>query len=133
MDLTPVDWAAEAIVTAVLTPSMTLGKIMHIQNHRPAIKISQVISMLETMGFAFDSRVSIEEWRKVCSSGSSKNDTLAAVTVAFESFALYFGVEGKFDCENLMRIVEKGKVEGCPEIDAAYLRKALEWIGVEVP
>ncbi|GMI01344.1 hypothetical protein TrLO_g1131 [Triparma laevis f. longispina] len=133
MDLTPVDWAAEAIVTAVLTPSMTLGKIMHIQNHRPAIKMSQVISMLETMGFAFDSRVSIEEWRKVCSSGSSKNDTLAAVTVAFESFALYFGVEGKFDCENLMRIVEKGKVEGCPEIDAAYLRKALEWIGVEVP
>ena len=49
------------------------------------------------------------------------------------SFVMYFEVEGKFRSDNLNRMVEKGTIRRCPEIDEGYLRKALEWIGVVVP
>ena len=137
LDMTPVDWAAAAIAKSVCEPNKSLGRVLHVGNCNRAIKMSDAVTMLEDAGWRIPQRVTVTEWSEKCTAGAAHGDeVLLKCSIAFDSFALYFGTGGKtggkFDTKN-MEMVMDGEGERCPKITKEYLVKALGWCGVEVP
>jgi len=133
MDLTPVDWAAEMIVKMACEKMHNgLGSAVHIQNGATPVPMSKVMKMLKTVGFKIGDGVPMSDWVTMVDkkAAEGESEVCGKVCVAMDSFAAYFatGKGGNFSSAKLGLIF--GGSANCPSVDAAYLKKALGWLGV---
>ncbi len=135
MDLTPVDWAAEAIVKSVVDKcGRSLGSKVHIGSGRRGAPMADVLRWL-----GYEGGVPLTEFRsRVEEKAADGSVVCGRLAVGFDSFTSYFDTAGAgiFKTNVLNEFVSEGKENGlekCPEIDGDYLRRALEFLGVKVP
>ena len=141
LDLTPVDWAANMIVKLACEKMHEgLGSALHIQNPSIPIRMSKAIMLLKEIGFDvdIDKKLPISEWVTLLEKKAVESEVCAKSSLAMDSFARYFATgakgSGAFSTKRLEAILPEDTQESVrPNINAEYLKKALEFLGVVAP
>jgi amino acid adenylation domain-containing protein/thioester reductase-like protein len=118
MDLTPVDFAAEAVTQLVVqSPHTVIGQRMHLQSPHKPVALAEVVAWLKEMGKAIEG-VTREEWMERI---STTNEQLSSGWISFEKyFEAYSWLE--MDSNNLQHALKGSSVE-CPAFDKDLLEK----------
>ena len=124
IDLTPVDYVAEAMVYLSLQPE-SLNKAFHITNPSP-LHTTQMNTWLRSIGYRFE-EMSLEKWRhKLMNSINFANNALypyAAVLEEFHEVHLNFP---KYDCQKTVQALEGSSIK-CPPVDETLLAIYIEF------
>eukprot|EP00611_Tribonema_gayanum_P010131 TRINITY_DN2004_c0_g1_i2.p1 TRINITY_DN2004_c0_g1~~TRINITY_DN2004_c0_g1_i2.p1 ORF type:complete len:396 (-),score=167.65 TRINITY_DN2004_c0_g1_i2:824-2011(-) len=121
VDMTPVDYAARAIVhCAVTDPSKALGRVLHVQNPQAAVPFEQVLQWMEAASKAPLERVPLAEFKARVTANAGTSDTLAQVAAGFDSFDHYLAEPGDFGGEELAAALQ-GTGLTCPAVDSALV------------
>jgi len=119
LDLTPVDFAAQAVAQLVVhSPHAVIGQRMHLQSPHKPVSLKDVVQWLnEDMGYSIES-VTRDEWIKRI---ATLDEQLSSGWVSFEKyFEAYTWLEMTSD--NLQLALEDSNVS-CPKFDKSLLEK----------
>jgi thioester reductase-like protein len=118
IDLTPVDYVAEAMVYLSLQPQ-SFGKAFHITNVSP-IHTTQMFTWLRSIGYRFE-EMPLDKWRYgLMNSVNFADNALypyAAVLEEFHEVHLNFP---KYDCQKTVQALEGSSIK-CPPVDETLL------------
>ncbi|CAM9965248.1 unnamed protein product [Ectocarpus sp. 12 AP-2014] len=122
IDVTPVDFAARAIVhVAVDQPSKGLGHVLHIQNRgKPQTFENVAVWLKEATGAQLEG-VSMDEFRRrlgkaVEAMGPKDGGVLAQLESGLDGFAYYLADPAMLDCAGLAAALEGSGID-CPSLD----------------
>ena len=119
LDLTPVDFAAQAVTQLVArSPHLVIGQRMHLQSPHKPVQLKKVVDWLnDRMGQSI-TPVTREEWIQRI---STTNERLSSGWLSFEKyFEAYTWLE--MDSDNLQQAL-KGSSVKCPDVDVDLLEK----------
>lgn len=118
LDLTPVDFAAQAVAQLVVhSPHSVIGQRLHLQSPHKPVSLKDVVQWLNDMGYSLES-VTRDEWMNRI---AASNEQLASGWVSFEKyFEAYSWLE--MDSDNLQMALEETSVS-CPLFDKNLLEK----------
>ena len=130
IDLTPVDFAAKAVVhLAVHAPNRAIGQRLHLQNPQPPVLLRQVTSWLRELGYSLKP-LSRDEWvvllhhaaHEERQSGVRKS-VLQKLESGFEAFEPYFQASTwlRYGCDNLQQALEGSHII-CPSMSRELLQ-----------
>ncbi|CAM9615782.1 unnamed protein product [Chrysoparadoxa australica] len=105
VDLTPVDYAAAAIVeTAVLQPTKVLGRAFHLQNPHPLVPFTDLVGWVADASGVDLARLPLGEWRSLIASKADPSNTASAlpqVEAGMDSFEEFLVDVIQMDCSEL--------------------------------
>ncbi len=138
-DLTPVDFAAAAVVRLALEePRGAIGRRIHLQNPRAPVRLTQVCAALAEAGHRLKTDVTRAEWlaglRAACDAERAQGrntSVLQRLEAGFASFEVYFLASAwlTYGTSALEAALEGSGLE-CPAVSAALLGK---WFPVAYP
>ena len=119
LDLTPVDFAAQAVTQLVAqSPHLVIGQRMHLQSPHKPVQLKTVVNWLNDRTGLSITPVTREEWIQRI---STTNQRLSSGWLSFEKyFEAYSWLE--MDSDNLKQAL-KGSSVNCPNFDADLLEK----------
>eukprot|EP01135_Chromosphaera_perkinsii_P002594 Nk52_evm110s224 gene=Nk52_evmTU110s224 len=128
-DLTPVDFAARAIVYLCgLHPIKCLGQVMHVQNPASHVPAKDVFTWMDELGYRIE-KISYDSWKgKLASEVSLEEDLngiLHQLEVGLESFEAYLKHPPHFDCANFKGALANADLE-CPKVNKRLIKTYLQ-------
>eukprot|EP00538_Stauroneis_constricta_P012774 CAMPEP_0119545994 /NCGR_PEP_ID=MMETSP1352-20130426/585_1 /TAXON_ID=265584 /ORGANISM="Stauroneis constricta, Strain CCMP1120" /LENGTH=1098 /DNA_ID=CAMNT_0007590639 /DNA_START=60 /DNA_END=3353 /DNA_ORIENTATION=- len=115
LDLTPVDFAAKAIVQlAIHSPELSIGQRFHIQNPNPPIPLSRIVAWLREIFNTEIKEIPLQEWLQKLHSSNTK------ISNGWDAFQIYLESNLRYDTRNLVSM--KGVPE-CPTISSSILKQ----------
>jgi thioester reductase-like protein len=119
LDLTPVDFAAQAVTQLVVhSPHALIGQRMHLQSPHKPVPLKDVVDWLNNgLGYSIKP-VTRSEWMETI---ASTNERLSSGWISFEKyFEAYTWME--MDSDNIQLALEDSSVT-CPKFDQSLLEK----------
>lgn len=149
IDLTPVDWAARAIVHCVMHPATALGRVYHVQSPHTHVRATEVFAWLKELG---SQPVPVAQFQHMLEaaataeadsavedkvSPSSVTDAVAVADrnilqrlfAAYDNFHYYFFKPPVLKSDQFLHALGPD-FDPCPIFDAALLKK---YLGVAAP
>ncbi len=134
LDMTPVDFAADAIAHLVATcPSEALGHVLHVTSPQEPLSITNVDMLqqedgdsgvpLEPVSFNYWKRAILEAAKHGC------ND-IRKLATSIDSISLYLNQTRRFDCTQLLAALDGSNIK-CPTIDRSYFLRLFNSLIVE--
>ncbi len=128
LDMTPVDFAADAIAHLVATcPGEALGHVLHVTSHQEPLSISNVDMFRQDEDIAdcipLDP-VSFAEWKHSILDASRQHgcaDT-KKLSMSIDSISEFFSQTRRFDCTQFLAALEGTDIK-CPKIDRSYFAR----------
>lgn len=122
-DLTPVDFAARAIVHfAALHPVTSLGQTLHIQNPTAPLAGDAFFALLTSAaaakGKTLEQTSSYDAWKQRLE--ASDSDDVARLLAGLDAFEVYFASDKVFDTARATPLLRAAAI-ACPSLDAALL------------
>lgn len=124
-DMTPVDFAAQAIVHfAALHPVTSLGQTLHIQNAAVPVTgdvfFQLLTSAASAKGKGLEVVSSYEDWKARLEAHKSASEDVERLVAGLEAFEVYFASDKVFDSARATQFLSAAKIT-CPAIDAALI------------
>eukprot|EP00899_Mesostigma_viride_P018306 jgi/Mesvir1/26477/Mv16147-RA.1 len=125
LDLTPVDFAAAAIVHLIEHPVKSMGRVLHVQNPQAPVVMEDVFKWVESAGFPLK-RVPLAEFRSELRTQSAGGKAkLQSLQVGLDGFIQYFESSVHFDSSGLHEAL-KGTGIDCPRVDPTLIQTYLK-------
>lgn len=127
-DLTPVDFAADAIAClCVNRPDLIMGSTLHLQTSSSAVSAAELLDTIRKVAGA--EVLAYQTWTGRVTSMAERHQSVAALAVALEQYVGYFSDGLKFDNSNFLSAIAQYKLRSRSGVPAVMREDALRESG----